>query len=90
MLNVLIYLQQNGCIDCGEKNPICLDFDHVTGTKSYNISEMVSNSFSLKKIFQEIEKCVVRCSNCHRKRTAKENNRYSYIDFDSMTIKDIT
>jgi hypothetical protein len=29
----------------------------------------VARGFSMKKIWQEIEKCDVRCANCHRVRT---------------------
>lgn len=88
MLMILAYLKEHGCIDCGEDDPVVLDFDHVSGEKSHNISEMVHGAFSKENILKEIEKCVVRCSNCHRRKTAKEANWYSYIDFETMTIKD--
>jgi len=60
-----------GCIDCGIDNPIVLDFDHVTGQKLGNISDMVNNACGLAKIKKEIRKCEVRCANCHRLRTHK-------------------
>ena len=60
-----------GCIDCGEKDILVLEFDHVVGNKSMNISEMRSGLYSLKKIAEEIAKCEVRCANCHRRKTAK-------------------
>ena len=28
------------CIDCGERNPVVLDFDHVKGEKLMNISDL--------------------------------------------------
>lgn len=86
MLNVLKHLESHGCIDCGETNPICLDFDHVKGSKFLGISQMVHASFSYKKILIEMNKCVVRCANCHRKKTAQDHEWYSYIDFDNMTV----
>lgn len=65
---------KDGCVDCGEKDPVVLDFDHVTGEKVAGISTLLRYGMSKTKIDLEIEKCVVRCSNCHRRKTAKENN----------------
>jgi hypothetical protein len=65
------YKASHGCIDCGESDPVCLDFDHIKGNKLAPISRMVSNNASLSAIQQEVSKCVVRCANCHRKITAK-------------------
>jgi len=64
------YLSENNCVDCGESDPIVLEFDHVRGEKSFNISDMVRKTgHSLVKIKEEIEKCDVRCANCHRRAT---------------------
>lgn len=60
--------QASGCVDCGEKNHIVLDFDHLKN-KKYNISRMIHDGFSWKAILKEIEKCEVVCANCHRIRT---------------------
>jgi hypothetical protein len=54
------------CIDCGETNPLVLDFDHVRGKKIMCISNMVRNSYSIETIKKEIDKCEIRCANCHR------------------------
>lgn len=56
-----------GCTDCGEKDPIVLDFDHL-GDKTENVSKMIYGS-SWRAIETEIQKCEVVCANCHRKRT---------------------
>lgn len=86
-LFILEYLKTHGCVDCGESNPVCLDFDHVRGQKFSSISDMIQNTYSENNILQEISKCEVRCANCHRIKTAKEYNWYDYIDFSTMTIK---
>lgn len=62
-----------GCIDCGEKDPVVLDFDHLSN-KKMGINELVTRGAKLADINEEISKCVIRCSNCHRRKTAKENN----------------
>lgn len=73
---ILKYLKKNPCVDCGEKTPACLDFDHVRPGKAYNISEMINGGYSLESIQKEISLCDVRCANCHRKKTAKDQNWY--------------
>lgn len=65
------YLSTHGCIDCGESDPVVLEFDH-RGKKEGNVAQMVTDGVSIKRIQQEIEECEVRCANCHRRKTAKE------------------
>lgn len=62
---VYTYLCNHPCADCGETDPFVLTFDHVTGTKKMNISQMVNQGYSLDAIQKEISLCVVRCANCH-------------------------
>ena len=57
------------CVDCGEPDPIVLEFDHVRGVKLTTISLLVSRGHPLRAIILEIEKCEVRCCNCHRRVT---------------------
>lgn len=70
------YLKGHPCVDCGEVDPIVLEFDHRSD-KQYNISEM--HTQSLDKIKEEIAKCDVRCANCHRRKTAVQFNYYKDI-----------
>lgn len=67
------YLKENHCTDCGESDPACLDFDHQED-KKFNISSCYL--YSISTIKEEILKCIVRCSNCHRKKTAREQGWY--------------
>lgn len=67
---ILAYLREHPCIDCGEADPVVLDFDH-RGDKSFGIANMLQ--FVLwRRIEAEIAKCDVRCANCHRRKTARE------------------
>lgn len=59
------------CVDCGEADPIVLEFDHVRGTKKGNISRMLCTA-TWSKIQEEIAKCELRCANCHRRKTARD------------------
>ena len=70
--NVFEYLLAHSCVDCGESDPLVLEFDHVRGEKSGNISVMVASGLSWGRIRREIEKCDVRCANCHRRKTARD------------------
>jgi hypothetical protein len=66
---IVEYLQAHPCVDCGETDPLVLEFDHMRD-KSFNIGhELTSRAWA--DILAEIEKCEVRCANCHRRRTAE-------------------
>jgi hypothetical protein len=67
---IVEYLLTHPCVDCGESDIIVLEFDHVRGDKRGNIS--ILKRSSLKAVKEEIEKCEVRCANCHRRKTAKQ------------------
>jgi hypothetical protein len=69
------YLIAHPCA-CGEARPECLDFDHQKD-KVMNISQMIRRNSGLDTIKKEIEKCIVRCANCHRAVTAKQFGWYN-------------
>lgn len=72
LLQLHSYLRSHPCIDCGESDITVLEFDHIDpASKSMDIGAMIGRR-SWAKILAEIEKCVVRCANCHRKRTARQ------------------
>jgi hypothetical protein len=65
------YLQLHPCVDCGETDLRCLDFDHLDPTNKVNdVSVMVMEAWPWDRILAEIGKCVVRCANCHRRKEA--------------------
>jgi hypothetical protein len=69
---LLTYLSTHACVDCGESDPVVLDFDHIDeNKKSAGIAEMLRHRRTWSRIELEITKCAVRCANCHRRRTAK-------------------
>jgi len=67
--NMLSYFEEKmrlKCERCGEDHISCLDFHHIDRTeKEYGVSYFARYSFKLAK--KEMEKCIVLCSNCHRK-----------------------
>lgn len=63
------YKERHACADCKISYPYyVMDFDHVRGKKHANVMELIP-TLSKKKIDEEIAKCEVVCSNCHRART---------------------
>lgn len=72
------YLEAHPCVDCGEKDPVVLQFDHRDPEEKHHaVSDMVSRGRSQKAIFAEIAKCDVRCANCHARRTAAQLGYYT-------------
>jgi len=53
---------EKGCSLCGyNRIASALDFHHITGEKSGNISQLNG-----KAMLREAKKCIVLCSTCHR------------------------
>ncbi len=73
---ILGYLLDHPCVDCGEADPVVLDFDHV-GVKRFGLSTAASNTRPGHEIMREIEQCEVRCANCHRRKTYAELGYWS-------------
>lgn len=61
------------CMDCGcTFPPVCMDFDHRPGEiKKAGLSKLAIQAAAFDAILEEINKCDLVCSNCHRIRTHK-------------------
>lgn len=56
------------CEKCSESHLACLDFHHKDPSeKEISLSNAVTHGWSKERILKEMQKCVVLCSNCHRK-----------------------
>lgn len=67
---IVCYLEEHPRVNCDFSDPRALEFDHrIPETKTIEISRVLSLGWSWEKTLQEIEKCDVRCANCHRTRT---------------------
>lgn len=76
------YLAVHPCVDCGELDIRCLQFDHRDrATKTAGISQLVGDARSWELILVEIAKCDVRCANCHSRKTAAEINSWRHRVF---------
>ena len=75
---LLAYLADHPCVDCGETDPVVLEFDHLDrADKTVLVSRAVSNAWKWVRIETEIAKCAVRCANCHKRRTATQFGWYA-------------
>lgn len=67
---VLAFLLAHPCVDCGESDPVVLEFDHRDPrTKRLEVARLATRK-PWPVVLAEIAKCDVRCASCHRKRTA--------------------
>jgi 5-methylcytosine-specific restriction endonuclease McrA len=54
------------CLECGIYHPAILDFHHIDPEmKTASVHSLVQSG-RYKKAMEEVEQCVVLCSNCHR------------------------
>jgi hypothetical protein len=73
------YKLSRGCIDCGyADHPAALEFDHLPQfEKSFDVGRAVYKA-AWAGILDEIAKCEVVCSNCHRVRTVERRGESLY------------
>lgn len=69
---VLAYLATRACVDCGNPDPVVLEFDHRDPKQKLGAVSMMVMSKRWARVRAEIEKCEVRCVNCHRRKTARD------------------
>jgi hypothetical protein len=63
------YKRSRKCEICGETSPCCLEFHHIDKRKKlFTISSAICNiKIDMKTLRAEIRKCIILCSNCHKK-----------------------
>ncbi len=76
---LLEYLKQNPCVDCGEDDIVVLEFDHLAD-KEFHVWKILKEGYSWEKVWKEVQKCDVRCANCHRRKTARDFGWHKLID----------
>jgi hypothetical protein len=72
---IMAYLSAHPCVDCGEADIVVLEFDHQN-EKETTIAELIRDAASLSRLVAEVAKCLVRCANCHRRKTARDRGYY--------------
>lgn len=88
----LIY-KGSKCVDCGIKfpdyPPIIFDFHHeLPSEKNIGINSLMKVRSTLNELKEELDKCVLLCSNCHRIRHKPESKLYqTYVKEYSDSTK---
>lgn len=73
------YLSAHPCVDCGERDPVVLEFDHREASgKSFAVGDAIFWK-PWDEVDRELGTCDVRCANCHRRRTAQQRGFYAYL-----------
>ena len=76
------------CTDCKNIFPdYVMDLDHLPerGPKLFTVSQAVHKLFNMQKLLDEVAKCEVVCSNCHRIRT----NKRRMVDIQKSSSVDV-
>lgn len=63
------FLREHPCADCGEADPVVLEFDHLRD-KKFSVAQGLRDR-EWQSVLDEMAKCEVVCANCHRRRTAQ-------------------
>lgn len=75
--NLLDYLANKACAECGENDIRVLEFDHLDPReKVFSVSQATKFGYSWEQTLAEIQKCRILCANCHKRRTASQFNWY--------------
>ena len=63
-----------------------LDFDHVRGVKIMGVAELLAGVYPLATLKAEVSKCDVRCANCHRRKTLRDQASYRWLSKTSLKV----
>lgn len=74
-LKALTYLGGK-CVECEyDENISCLDFHHINpNDKVHNLGANIITTKKWVEIERELNKCIILCANCHRKKHSNYNN----------------
>lgn len=79
---------EGGCVDCGERDRVVLEFDHI-GDKRSTVTLLAWGDASMERLDAEIACCEVRCCNCHRRRTASQRRRRAKASATDEAVPDL-
>ena len=85
-----LYKSSLHCARCCENHVATLDFHHINPEdKEHSVADLISNKM-FTKAYKEIKKCIVLCSNCHRKLHYEEKIGYTTNIWDKPHANRLT
>ena len=81
------YKMEKGCSVCGYNEiPQALEFDHIDRSKKkFGMNKAWKYKWST--IMEELEKCVVLCANCHRKKTVEDKDYLNNVNKEPEEVR---
>ena len=70
------HLATHPCVDCREADPVVLEFDHRDPSSKIEDVGRLIHTGTTPDLAAEIDKCDVRCGNCHRRKTLIQFGSY--------------
>jgi ribosomal protein S27AE len=86
MEKVVAHLQSNACVDCGEEDWRVLEFDHREPCLKVDAITNLVNRVPWNRVKAEMEKCEIRCANCHRRKTQVDFGHYAYLNLPTGVL----
>lgn len=75
-MDFLDRIRQLPCADCGRSFPICvMEFDHRDSTLKRALVPQLAGRVTIATLLEEIAKCDIVCTNCHRERSYLRRQR---------------
>ena len=81
------YKMEKGCSVCGYNEiPQALEFDHIDRSKKkFGMNKAYKYKWST--IMEELEKCVILCANCHRKKTVEDKDYLNNVNKEPEEVR---
>ncbi len=86
MWYLLEYFEKHPCADCGESDPVVLEFDHLRD-KQFDVCQGFEER-AWASVLEEMKKCDVVCASCHRIRTAARRGSLRYRISRGLDLED--
>lgn len=86
---IAAHLADHPCVDCGERDVRCLEFDHRDpATKVAEVTTLLRLNADWARVQAEIAKCDVRCANCHRRVTVERGGWWRQAVYEELRAAD--
>ena len=81
------YKMEKGCSVCGYNEiPQALECDHIDRSKKkFGMNKAYKYKWST--IMEELEKCVILCANCHRKKTVEDKDYLNNVNKEPEEVR---